>query len=157
MTQPLTSQQDDLTICINLPSSSRTAAQQTGTSNYKSPKHTYLFSSSKQGSHTRTSFSMPNFGMVEYLDEHLPQKICPQARQWCCGKAMSTDRGHTHTHTATDCWKTIKDLCGPVFPAARPTFRVITPNWTLHRWHSSASTQSGAWTKQTHVDCLVIV
>lgn len=21
--------------------------------------------------------------MVEYLDEHFPQKICPQARQWC--------------------------------------------------------------------------
>lgn len=44
---------------------------------------THLLSSSKQGSHTRTSFSMPNFGMVEYLDEHLPQKIWPHARQWC--------------------------------------------------------------------------
>lgn len=44
---------------------------------------THLLSSSKQGSQTRTSFSMPNFGIVEYFDEHLPQKICPQARQWC--------------------------------------------------------------------------
>lgn len=34
---------------------------------------------------------------------------------------------------------------------AQPTFLVMTPNWTLHRWHSSASTQSGAWTKQTSV------
>lgn len=25
------------------------------------------------------------------------------------------------------------------------TLRVTTPNCTLHRWHSSASTQSGAW------------
>lgn len=32
----------------------------------------------------------------------------------------------------------------PSYKQARPTFLVITPNWTLHRWHSSASTQSGA-------------
>lgn len=44
----------------------------------------HLFSCSKQGSHTRTSFSMPNLGMVEDLEEHLPQKIWPHARQWCC-------------------------------------------------------------------------
>ena len=25
------------------------------------------------------------------------------------------------------------------------TLRVMTPNCTRHRWHSSASTQSGAW------------
>lgn len=32
---------------------------------------------------------MPNLGMVEYRDEHLPQKIWPQARQWC----WDTDTG----------------------------------------------------------------
>lgn len=37
------------------------------------------------------------------------------------------------------------------FKKAPPTFLVITPNWTLQRWHSSASTQSGAWTKQTNM------
>ena len=37
----------------------------------------------KQLSHTLTSFSIPNFGIRELLDEHLLQNICPQARQWC--------------------------------------------------------------------------
>ena len=40
---------------------------------------------------------MPNFGMVEDRDEHLPQKIWPQARQWCCdrggGKGCVTVQG----------------------------------------------------------------
>lgn len=37
------------------------------------------------------------------------------------------------------------------------TFRVITPNWTLHLWHSSASTQSGAWKSITHTHTIVII
>ena len=37
----------------------------------------------KQLSHTLTSFSIPNFGIRELLDEHLLQNICPHARQWC--------------------------------------------------------------------------
>jgi hypothetical protein len=31
-----------------------------------------------------TSFSMPNLGMGQALDEHLEQKTWPHARQWCC-------------------------------------------------------------------------
>lgn len=41
---------------------------------------------------------MPNLGMVEYLEEHLPQKICPQALQWCCkGQEASAVPRHTFT------------------------------------------------------------
>jgi len=43
----------------------------------------YLFNMSKQESQTRTSFSMPYLGTIEVFEEHLLQKICPQARQWC--------------------------------------------------------------------------
>lgn len=58
-------------------------------------------------------------------------------------------RRYKHVHTAaTDSERTIKISKWPSFIVAQPTFLVITPNWTLHRWHSSASTQSGAWTKQ---------
>lgn len=57
----------------------------------------YLLSCSKQGSHTRTSFSMPNLGIVEYLEEHLPQKICPHALQWCWGTTNSPHQENTNT------------------------------------------------------------
>ena len=30
------------------------------------------------------SFSIPNLGSTQDLAEHLEQKTCPQARQWCC-------------------------------------------------------------------------
>lgn len=70
---------------------------------------THLFSCSKQGSHTRTSFSMPNLGMVEYLDEHFPQKICPQARQWCW-KKHNKDQHTLHTNCFHWTKKTIKSL-----------------------------------------------
>lgn len=41
---------------------------------------------------------MPNLGMVEYLEEHLPQKICPHARQWCCEikRDRCSDAGYGH-------------------------------------------------------------
>ena len=44
---------------------------------------TYLFSTSKQASHTRTSRSMPYLGIIELFEEHLLQNTCPQFRQWC--------------------------------------------------------------------------
>ena len=44
---------------------------------------TYLLMSSKQDSHTLTSLSMPNLGMVEDLLEQSPQNTWPHARQWC--------------------------------------------------------------------------
>ena len=36
---------------------------------------------------------MPNLGMVEHLEEHLPQKIWPHARQWCCDTGGSGPAG----------------------------------------------------------------
>ena len=58
----------------------------------------YLLSFSKQASQTRTSFSMPNLGTIDVLDEHLLQKIWPHARQWCYHTQTDIDR-HTDTQT----------------------------------------------------------
>lgn len=43
---------------------------------------------------------MPNLGMVEYLEEHLPQKIWPHARQWCCdtGQVRAAWLATLHAH-----------------------------------------------------------
>lgn len=79
---------------------------------------THLLSCSKQGSHTRTSFSMPNLGMVEYLEEHLPQKIWPHARQWCCDTGWSGRPGQP-LFTPTFC---------PAPPAAGSA-RLGLPGW----------------------------
>ena len=79
---------------------------------------THLLSCSKQGSHTRTSFSMPNLGMVEYLEEHLPQKIWPHARQWCCDTGWSGRPGQP-LFTPTFC---------PALPAAGSA-RLGLPGW----------------------------
>jgi len=38
------------------------------------PRYTHLLTLSKQASHTRTSFSMPNLGSVDVLEEHCWQK-----------------------------------------------------------------------------------
>ena len=76
---------------------------------------THLLSCSKQGSHTRTSFSMPNLGMVEYLEEHLPQKIWPHARQWCCDTGWVREAWsatlHDHHLPSTACCR--KCQAGP--------------------------------------------
>lgn len=50
----------------------------------------------------------------------------------------------SRTHSCNWMKETIKSKRGLVKEKAWSTFLVITPNWTLHRWHSSASTQSGA-------------
>ena len=61
---------------------------------------THLVRSSKQGSHTRTSFSIPNLGMMVDLDEHLAQKMFPQARQWCYKSTSNTLITPRQTHSS---------------------------------------------------------
>ena len=49
----------------------------------QSEYRTYLFKMSKHESHTLTSFSIPNLGIMDDLEEHFPQKTSPQFLQWC--------------------------------------------------------------------------
>ena len=67
----------------------------------------YLLSFSKQESQTRTSFSMPNLGTIDVFDEHLLQKIWPQARQWCYHTRRWTGTSVTSTDSRL-VWKITK-------------------------------------------------
>lgn len=46
---------------------------------------------------------MPNFGIVEFFDEHLAQKTCPQQRQWCWWRKHRNDwRKHQNRRDSKD-------------------------------------------------------
>ena len=47
--------------------------------------------------------------MVEYLDEHLPQKICPQALQWCWESKETT---HDQINNANLCGEAGEHVLG---------------------------------------------
>ena len=55
----------------------------------------------QQLSQTRTGFSIPNFGMVLFLDEHFWQKSWPQHRQWCF-RLVSENRERPEARSMVD-------------------------------------------------------